>query len=423
MTDLLSALTTAAVTAFRTRRQSAPNAGFVAPDPILAGAQRAAFELIAHHPVPGAEVENLVSAINSDSDFEALQPIEGELEPMILTPGGGFRSPLAGLINSLFMSAMLQMYFLRLPIEEAIFVRTVMEGFEELRRAVRGEEIRCYVVSGYSGISLPEGKSVSTPWGTVRPSPSNAGPVAPFQQQGHSSTCILAEQRLVPVILDRSASPTHTFDNSITAVGRAEYLMPLAFALASEPDSDASVPVLRWSTFILPFQFGFGFSSTFNPPIFKLATDYGDRLSEVEEWSRTVESKHAHSIDTAARRLVSAIGHRTDRSDALVDAVVVWENLVGTSAEVTFRVSAALAKLIETDASKRKSLKKELSKIYSIRSRVVHGEAVDAADVNDAATKAVNYAVMALRKSYTHTSDWLALSSSERSDQILLEWP
>src|SRR5438093_5546346 len=120
--------------------------------------------------------------------------------------------------------------------------------------------------------------------------------------------------------------------------------------------------------------------------------------------------------DVAARRLVSAGAARIDRSDALLDAVMVWENLLGTSTEVTFRVTAALAKALEPDRTKRRALRKALAQVYDVRSRVVHGGAVEQAAVNDAATQAIDVAVRVLRISYKRGQEWLALSSSQRSD-------
>lgn len=135
-----------------------------------------------------------------------------------------------------------------------------------------------------------------------------------------------------------------------------------------------------------------------------------------------MDQAHTPSVDIAGRRLVSAVANRMDRSDALIDAVMVWENLVGTASEVTFRVTAALAKLLEADATKRRALRRNLAAIYGIRSRVVHGVAADASAVDKACSDAIDVAVRALRASYRRGREWLALSSNERADVILLEW-
>lgn len=100
---------------------------------------------------------------------------------------------------------------------------------------------------------------------------------------------------------------------------------------------------------------------------------------------------------------------------------LVWENLFGTSSEVTFRVSASLAKLLEKDVEKRKELFKKFSTIYNIRSRLIHGAVIDDGKVREAGTDAINFAVKALRISYRNGRDWLSLNSKDRSDAILLE--
>jgi hypothetical protein len=54
------------------------------------------------------------------------------------------------------------------------------------------------------------------------------------------------------------------------------------------------------------------------------------------------------------------------------------------------------------------------------RSRVVHGETVDAGKVAAASQDAIRIAVRALRESYGRGKPWLALSSTERSNKLLL---
>lgn len=117
---------------------------------------------------------------------------------------------------------------------------------------------------------------------------------------------------------------------------------------------------------------------------------------------------------------MSFVGHRTDHTDALIDAVTVWENLLGTSTKVTFRVTAALAKMLEPVPSKRRELRKTLADIYGIRCRIVHGAAVEPSTVSEASKTAVGVAIKALREFYQRGPDWMALGSSERADILLL---
>jgi hypothetical protein len=100
---------------------------------------------------------------------------------------------------------------------------------------------------------------------------------------------------------------------------------------------------------------------------------------------------------------------------------MVWEYLFGTSNEITFRVSATLAKLLEDNKAARRTLRKELSDIYAVRSRLIHGNVVDDSVVRKACVRAIDIAVQAVRACYRKGREWLSLRSSERSDVILLE--
>lgn len=75
-----------------------------------------------------------------------------------------------------------------------------------------------------------------------------------------------------------------------------------------------------------------------------------DECEAVREWSTIVDTHWGTRIDVAIRRFLSAANARTDRADRLVDSVIVWENLFGTSqGETQLRVSAAMAWLLAND--------------------------------------------------------------------------
>src|SRR6266571_6084481 len=163
MPDVLTALTELAVAVFRARGQAAPTARFGAfgdLDPVLAEAQRLSFLL----EIPNDRLARVVELALAEPELAVLTSREGELDPMLMHPGGGVRIPASGLVHSLFGSALFYMYCLRLPNDEGTFVRTVLEGFEELRRAARGERVRAYALTGFARTTLQEGKQIATPW-------------------------------------------------------------------------------------------------------------------------------------------------------------------------------------------------------------------------------------------------------------------
>jgi hypothetical protein len=426
MPDILTALTEAAVALYRTRAEAAgalqawPGL-FADMDPVLTEAQRVS-SIAA---LQKERLDSLLALASTDPQLrEILTAPPGALDPMVIHPGGGIRMPPAAMILGLFSSAFFEMYCLRLPDQESTFVRTVLDNFEELRRAARGERVRAYSFTGIALVTMPDGTQVSTPWGTLRPAPV-AQDLNIFLLSRPGTKCILAEEKLIPVRFDRAAEPKPSFDASDLTPSRSGALLPLACALARNGSEPLAVPLPTWSTLFVPFQAG-AFSYSLTPigiQFPRSEIDIGNRLAAIEEWSRIVDRAHAPAVDIAGRRLVSAAAHRADRSDALIDAVTVWENLLGTHSEVTFRVTAALAKMLEKDPAKRRTLRGDLAEIYDIRSRIIHGAAVDASAINDACSKAIDVAAKALQISYAKGTEWLSLKSRDRCDAVLLEWP
>jgi hypothetical protein len=426
MVDTLTSLTALAVAVFRERANASPESDdpwllLNAPsDPVLQESQRASSLLMtSRYPM----ISEVAGNVFGEPDLADLGPREGELDAMVLHPGGGYRASPAALIGGVLASAFLHVYALRLSPDENTYVRTVLEGFEELRRAVRGEQVRAHLLLGFTGVTLGESTQIATPWGIARPAPKAPSDYRRFDPWQRTTTCLLDQALLVPVKFDRAPSPLFAVEPLGLSLERAQTLFPLACALASKETADPSVPLPTWSMLLLPFQNGFSYSQFLVPGRTKSDADLTGEAHRLEEWARILEASHAGSIDTAARRIVSASSRRLDRSDALIDAVMVWENLFGSGTEITFRVTGAIAKALESDPSKRRTLKKALADVYRVRSRVVHGDAVKAEEVNDAATLAIDIAIRILRFCYRRGSDWLALSSSERADFMLLEAP
>jgi hypothetical protein len=100
-----------------------------------------------------------------------------------------------------------------------------------------------------------------------------------------------------------------------------------------------------------------------------------------------------------------------DAEDSLIDAVVAWENLFGHggTTEVVFRVTLALAHLLEEDPAKRMALRRELTKIYDLRSRVLHGDELGPKDdLAQGKERAVEVAVQAIAKLFRNRPALLA---------------
>jgi len=141
------------------------------------------------------------------------------------------------------------------------------------------------------------------------------------------------------------------------------------------------------------------------------------------EWHQLILHKHVHSLDVGMRRLLAATTTRIDANDAFVDAVVCWENVFGTTTETVFRVTGALAKLLEpNDLPKRQELQRELKKLYEKRSALVHGgKEPSAKEAWGIRERAIELAADCLRLLYRDRPDLLPHSSADRSAQLLME--
>lgn len=147
-----------------------------------------------------------------------------------------------------------------------------------------------------------------------------------------------------------------------------------------------------------------------------------ERIEPVLRYHSVLCEKHPDSLDVAMRRILRAVSERLDPTDAFIDAVVVWENAFGSQSETTFRVTAAIAKLLEpVDADRRLELQRELRRLYSERSKIVHGAREQKSlDAWKSSQRAITVAIDVLRALYGPRSDLLNLDSTARGPQLLL---
>lgn len=384
-------------------------------DPILREALK-----IAYLQLPSCSQSNIPSRLSVDRTWAPVAPRKNELNAMVIHPHGTFRASLVELIDSISYSALLRMCLCGMPQTEQTFVDAVIECYGQLVSALNGRSISAVTVTGLARVTLSKGFEISTPWGKVRPAPFHNGDTGVVRINECPTSCIFIENWEATVQFDRSASPKFSPNSANLKPSRSRDLLPLACVFASGDGPDFAAPEITWTTTLLPFHRAMSYSLPDRVVNRGDEVNLDGRVADVAKWAKIVDSVHSSSVDIAVKRLVSAISHRFDPGDALIDAVIVWENLFGTSSEVSYRVSAALAKLLECDPMKRKNLRKFLSKIYDVRSRLVHGSSVNEEDVAESCKKAIEYAVKALRKGYNEGQGWLSQKSSDRSDDMLL---
>lgn len=134
------------------------------------------------------------------------------------------------------------------------------------------------------------------------------------------------------------------------------------------------------------------------------------------EWYERLKQPHVAKIDLALTRILRAIAERREPSDVLIDAVIAWENLFGTT-----NVTMCLAKLFEQASEARLELRARLSKIYELRSKVVHGGGTLKEVEYPLCNEALDTAIRAVEVLLTDRSDILMLpAGAQRSVTLLL---
>lgn len=421
----IRALTELAIAMFDATRDTANilgnnfRSGF--DDPILDGA------LFPNGAIPelynGPALSQAVEAIGADPEMEPLLPRDGEFDPSLSTAMGGSRQDFQSLIRSLVASALRMMYFDSTEQTHSVLIEHTLRNYESLKRVARGDAIPIRIIHGIGGVVLPPGAQIVTPWGTVKPAPQPVNPVFYGMNAFRPpTTALLLRDYTTTVTVSRDEFPRPAPDADLFATAqRITELLPLSFALSIEGDRHCA-PMLTFTTSVQPFTASFGATSSgrLGPPWQQIILEERD-IPAVEDWARRINSRHVENLQVTARRIVSAIAERTDRSDALVDAVMAWESLVGTKNETVFRVTAALSKLLATAPDERRSLRKDLASTYDTRSRVVHGDVVDEAKVTLEADKAIEVALAATRALYRRAPEWLTYTSSDRADRLILE--
>lgn len=362
------------------------------------------------------KLNRTVSVLSKVPDLSIFQPSSGRFDPALVYPGGNMRQPFSAFVVSMLVSAAQRFYFLRKESTQASFVRAVIENYEDLLCQGRGEPIRAYDLVGYTGLDLAPDSLVTTPWGELKAAPSNFRVGIGF----NVTTAILVAPRLVTLTVSRDEYPAQLKGDEWVdpRIEGAQRLLPMAFALAASRNPPCA-PMVTFETVLLPLL---ALNSYRHPgilfPMQQSARLSVEELMEAETWARRLEESRTGSLQIAERRLVSAIAQRAEKADVLIDAVIAWESLVGTRPDTMDKVTGALANLLQSEPASRSALRKRLLEIYDIRSRVVHGDVVDVANVSGASREAVEIGLQALRVLHDRGGDWLKMRSRTRARKL-----
>lgn len=317
-----------------------------------------------------------------------------------------------------------------------------LELLDVIRAAARGDEATIVSLVGITGVHLPKGETMTWQGGRLRPMteferaltpPGLSAKLSTTLQDGSEVTIdyagdlVLVQDvpyriRLQSLELGGEFPPDLLLPDPVSDAVEA---LRLGLLLANTRDPTPAIHP-TWHVFIDPLSSGI--SASWNDarrvPGFVPAALSQDELLEWKLWSDRVATLRTSSIAVAVRRTLLAAAERPDPSDGLVDAVIAWENLFGSRrGEPTLRISAALAWLVADNVQDRAELQKTVSRLYNLRSEIVHGTRfLEPSQAAEKRGQAVRLTVSALRRLFGDRSELLSncREGNERSLRLML---
>lgn len=325
--------------------------------------------------------------------------------------------------------------------------RSVSTCVDVLRSAAAGESTETRALLAFTGITTGD-RPVETPWGTLRPitevertaaPPALDGSVSGTDSEGRVVTVHHAGEIVLETALpftltahewntenDFPEMPPQDRMEGATALRRRIEGIQLAVLLAADrPPGQLASARFAWQWIADPTAYGrsLGWATPAAAPGFMPTELTAEECAALENWCGAIDAHWSPAVDIAVRRVISAAQVRSDPSDRLVDSVIAWENLFGTSeGEPRLRISSAMAWLLASSAADRVQLQREIKQLYDDRSKIVHGGSFDGSAMAVKANRALDLAISSLRELFGCRVDILSLpDGSARSLQLLLD--
>jgi hypothetical protein len=323
------------------------------------------------------------------------------------------------------------------------FLAAVSISVGRVRDAIMGRPVEVPIRIGLTGVKLPENSpEVLLPWGKLRAVRKLDREMVPTSLVGALSTTTIEGVQVVidysgdvvfemniPYRIELGPSEMGTewpqslrgFDDIRRSIESIQLGLLLAISREQQP-----MVVTAWQRTLdlLAPGSGISWSDTRRTPNLVPYQLTAEEVQSWSEWIADVDAGRVSSIEVAVRRTIRAAVERADPSDALVDAVIAWENLVGSrQGEPTLRISASLAWLLEETPSSRRTRQTALKKLYELRSDVVHGNRpLGGSEAAQASRDARAVAVEALRRLFRDRPELLreCRDGAERSLRLML---
>ena len=281
-----------------------------------------------------------------------------------------------------------------------------------------GDQVDGVLLVGLNGLRLgPDAESIDTPWGLIRPAGMRFSLVTRDYWIDSGASALMEMPWIVGAEQPSGAAVGEAVDAAVRSLGLA--------TLLAETYGQRPVALATWYTILGPLSDGTSsvFTAHLRFPQPHARPLDAARATTLTEWCQRLADlppAMRRNIDIAERRIIEAAAEHADPGDALVDAVMAWENLFGSTPETAFKVTSALALLIEPTPANRSGLVRKLKKAYTRRSKYVHGQAVKQNELIAARDVAIDAGVKALRVLIAERADLLRVPGSERRAETLL---
>ncbi len=195
----------------------------------------------------------------------------------------------------------------------------------------------------------------------------------------------------------------------------------LSFTLALAIDRSPPIGITQaWTLVFDPIGQGTGMSWSYRArspmPHYLLNQN---EMAAVIYWSKLVNESNDEKIRLAIRRILSSINERMNPIDGFIDSIIAWENLFGGNAELSYRISVSIAKLLAENQEDRLELQNKAVKYYTERSKIVHGvKEVSHEVATQKRDECLKIALDVMKKLYEEHHD--LLTDADRSKKLAL---
>lgn len=379
------------------------------------------------------ERQTLIDSVMADPSLVKLFTNVGENEmdthcQYMASSGRGGGLQLAVFPNTLVANAY-ELMKIRGDISREALLASVAETIEMLRNLGEGNQIEVPAFVGFHNVGLDDFSEMELESGKVRAY--NEEILSLIPSQARPST-LGGENKILGLILEykypyqiilgeqqgRNRWPPE-LEQARKKLDLAQE--NLSFTLALAINRTPAIGINQaWSLVFDPLCHGTNISwshSARSPmPHYLLKRN---EIDAIKYWSKIINDSDDEKIRLAIRRILSSINDRMNPIDGFIDSIIAWENLFGGNAELSYRISVSIAKLLKEDLEERLELQRKIVKFYTDRSKVVHGVKEITHDVAvEKRDECLRIALDAMKKLYEEHHDLLA--DTERSKKLAL---